>query len=162
MNELEQEEHWLKQALALSDKAVKAGDHPFGALLVIDNKQVLIAQNTVNSCHDATRHAEMNLASLACQQLSEAERKKAVLYTSTEPCAMCAGAIYWSGIKQVVYACSGHELNSIAGDSLICHSKEVYQGAIDPPKVRQTKLSPVLECAKQQHQDYWLKDWSTM
>ncbi|MGB0944884.1 MAG: nucleoside deaminase [Marinomonas sp.] len=162
MNQAEQDNHWLKQALNLSQAAVDAGNHPFGALLVLDNKQVLKAENTVNTCHDATRHAEMNLVSQACQNLSENQRKEAVLYTSTEPCAMCAGAIYWSGIKQVVYACSGSELNDIAGKSLICHSEDVFEGAINPPSVRSTQSQLLIEQACEQHKKYWIEDWSCL
>ena len=162
MKDVEQDNIWLKRALELSQMAVDKGNHPFGALLVVDNKLVLEAKNTVNTAHDATRHAEMNLASLACQQLDEVERNNAILYTSTEPCAMCAGAIYWSGIKQVVYACSGQDLNDIAGESLICHSQEVYEGAVNPPKVRQTQVKSLIELACNQHKAYWQQEWSKM
>ena len=162
MNTSKQDSHWLGETRKRSQAAVDAGNHPFGALIVIDNKLALEAQNTVNTCHDATRHAEMNVVSQACQSLTPEQRQEATLYTSTEPCAMCAGAIYWSGIKQVVFACSGSELNDIAGKSLICHSKEVFLGAVNPPSVRSTQSKDVIDLACKQHKDYWLKDWSCL
>lgn len=162
MNKLDIENNWLDQTLALSNMSVEEGNHPFGALLVIGDDKVLDAKNNVNTEQDVTCHAEMNLVRRACQTLTQAQRKQAVLYTSTEPCAMCAGAIYWSGIKQVVFACSGKKLNDIAGDSLICHSDDVYKGAIDPPNVCQSSSQHIIKKAEQQHKAYWTQDWTEM
>jgi len=162
MKPLDNDNNYLEQTLNLSQQSVEEGNHPFGALLVINENLVLEAKNTVNTQQDATCHAEMNLVRKACKNLSADERRVAVLYTSTEPCAMCAGAIYWAGIKQIVYACSGEKLNDIAGKSLICHSKYVYKGAIDAPKVRQSDSPFIIEKAVVQHRDYWTQDWSNM
>lgn len=64
---------------------------------------------------DITRHAEMELIRKACAELTPEERTSATLYTSTEPCVMCAGAIYWAGISNVVYGCSADALEDISG-----------------------------------------------
>jgi len=64
---------------------------------------------------DITRHAEMELIRKACEELTPEQRTSATLYTSTEPCVMCAGAIYWAGISTVVYGCSCDELEKISG-----------------------------------------------
>ncbi|WP_165776970.1 nucleoside deaminase [Paremcibacter congregatus] len=150
-------EAFMTRALALSDLSVAAGNHPFGAVLVRGGKIILEAKNTVLSENDATCHAEMNLVRLACRELSVDKRATTTLYTSTEPCAMCAGAIYWAGIGQIVYGCSAARLNEIAGASLACHCQEIYQGAVDAPKVQ----GPVLEDnAVQQHLDYWTTAWN--
>lgn len=162
MNEVNVENNWLNQTLDLSKQSVEDGNHPFGALLVIGDSVVLDAKNNVNTEQDVTCHAEMNLVKSACKTLTVEERKQAVLYTSTEPCAMCSGAIYWSGIKHVVFACSGAKLNEIAGESLICHSEDVYKGAIDPPSVSQSGSAQIIKKAEQQHKAYWTQDWSNM
>lgn len=113
---------------------------------------MLEAENTVNTASDVTRHAELNLVSQACQTLSAEDRARATLYTSTEPCAMCAGAIYWAGIKSVVYACPASTLAEIAGPSLQCHADDVFNGAIDAPVLK----GPMLEGqAAEQHLNYW-------
>ena len=65
---------------------------------------------------DPTRHAELVAAGLAARRLSPEQLAAATLYTSAEPCAMCAGAIYWCGIGRVVYALSEHQLLGLTGD----------------------------------------------
>ena len=142
----------MERALELANKSVVAGNHPFGALIVLDGKIVLEAENTVNSDSDLTRHAEMNAIAQSCSLLNEIERGRSILFTSTEPCAMCAGALYWAGIKIVVYGCSAKRLDEIAGASLVCHSRTVFDGAVNSPKV----YGPLLEdAAAAQHLSYW-------
>ena len=94
------------------------GDHPFGALLVKDGEVVLTAVNTVNTDHDNTRHAELNLVSQAMRQFDADFLADCVLYTSTEPCAMCAGAIYWAGITASSMVARPRNLEHIAGEIL--------------------------------------------
>jgi tRNA(Arg) A34 adenosine deaminase TadA len=84
---------FIAKAIDLALQARKRGNHPFGALLVLDEKVMMVAENTVNTDHDVTGHAEVNLVSLASNQFSPDALGKMVLYASTEPCAMCAGAI---------------------------------------------------------------------
>ena len=145
----------MKRALELASRSVDRGNHPFGAILVIDGEVVLEAENSVLTEKDPTRHAEMNLVSVACRELSATDLGRSVLFTSTEPCAMCLGAIYWSGIKSVIYACRGSMLEQIAGKSLCCHSSQVYEKSVNPPLVQ----GPLLETqAIEQHRAYWSHD----
>ena len=146
------DEECMRRTLDVSSSAVANGNHPFGAILVIDHKVVLEIENTVLTDKDVSRHAELKLVSIASSKFSEQDLKRAVLYTSTEPCAMCCGAIYWSKIGTVVYGCPAKRLDEIAGPSLACHSNEVFKGAINPPLVR----GPLLEqAAAKQHASYW-------
>src|SRR6476469_4864101 len=97
----------LRQAIAVSEQAKARGDHPFGALLADPTGSVLLtAENSVVTGRDVTGHAETNLVRAASARFTAAELAGCSLYTSCEPCAMCAGAIYWSGIGRVVYALS--------------------------------------------------------
>ncbi len=100
----------IKRAIDLSVSAIEHENHPFGSILVIDDKEVVSAENSVITDKDVTRHAELNLVSLASKQYSSDELNHAVLYTSTEPCAMCCGAIYgwyWkSGLRLCHYTVS--------------------------------------------------------
>lgn len=106
----------LLTAIELSASARAHGNHPFGALLTDESGAVLLtAENTVLTDHDVTAHAETNLVRRASRHLAPHQLTSATLYSTTEPCAMCAGAIYWSGIRRVVYALAAHELNAIAG-----------------------------------------------
>src|SRR5262249_28732305 len=128
------------------------GNHPFGALLAKNGQIVVEAENTIFTGHDLTNHAEMNLVRLALQHYDPAFLAKCVLYSSTEPCAMCAGAIYWSGIGTVVYACSSPRLAEFAGAGLEIRSHDVFAGGAQPVTV----VGPVLENeATQVHAHYW-------
>ena len=134
-------EVYLKRCIALSEQAAAQGNHPFGALLVREGEVVMEAMNTVNSEHDVTRHAELNLVSRAMQELGEDVLRECTLYTSTEPCAMCSGAIYWAGVPRVVYACSADRLGEIAGGSLVIPCRDVFVRGIRPVEVS----GPILE-----------------
>ena len=92
------------------------GNHPFGSLLAdADGNVVLEAENTVVTEADATGHAETNLGRLASRRYPRETLRGMTLYTSTEPCAMCSGAIYWSGVGMVVYALAESALADLTG-----------------------------------------------
>ena len=120
----------LRAAIALAHSARTHGNHPFGALLAGARGEVLLeAENTVITERDCTGHAETNLVRLASRRFSPEQLATCSLYTSTEPCAMCAGAIHWSGIGRVVYAFSEEQLFAIVGpspDHLLLPCREVF------------------------------------
>jgi tRNA(Arg) A34 adenosine deaminase TadA len=66
--------------------------------------------------HDGTAHAERLLATEACRTLEAEVLAEATIYSSAEPCAMCAGAIYWAGIGRLVYGLSEARLRAITGN----------------------------------------------
>jgi tRNA(Arg) A34 adenosine deaminase TadA len=108
----------LRETIQLSSAAKERGRHPFAAL-VADQNGKLISQAGNNSMPpegDPTQHAELAAAAKAARLLSPEALAKCTLYTSAEPCCMCAGAIYWTGIGRVVYALSEHVLLSLTGD----------------------------------------------
>jgi tRNA(Arg) A34 adenosine deaminase TadA len=94
----------LRAAVALARAARERGDHPFGCVVVTPAGTVVAGLNSVLTASDPTGHAETNAVRAAAATLDPVELAASTLYTSTEPCAMCAGAIYWSGIPRVVYA----------------------------------------------------------
>ncbi|MGC2399211.1 MAG: nucleoside deaminase [Acidobacteriaceae bacterium] len=102
----EQDLVFLRQAIELARSARADGRHPFGALIVDQQCETVVAarNNAVRPKGEPTQHAEMVACSEAGRLLSEAELARCTLYTSTEPCAMCAGAIYWTGVGRVVFA----------------------------------------------------------
>ena len=108
----------LRLAISVAWQAREHGNHPFGAVLVDELNRVLFqVENTVVTSRDSTGHAETNLVRLATQQYSPEQLSRYILYASTEPCAMCAGAIHWSQIGRVVYALSEVDLYAIIGPS---------------------------------------------
>jgi len=106
------EEH-LRHAIALAARARASGNHPFGSIVVTPDGRVVEGLNSVVTDSDPTGHAETNVVRLAARALRADELRASTLYTSTEPCAMCAGAIYWAGIPRVVYALSEDALREL-------------------------------------------------
>ena len=110
------DERHLRAAFETARRARRNGNHPFGAILVDANgARILEAENTVVTEDDSTGHAETNLMRIASHALSGEARSRCTIYTSAEPCAMCAGAIYWAGIRRVVFGLSQDELYAITG-----------------------------------------------
>jgi tRNA(Arg) A34 adenosine deaminase TadA len=143
---------FVREALALAEAAVAKGNHPFGALLVKDGEIVLRAENTIYTGRDVTNHAEMNLVRMAVNQYGGEFLHDCVLYTSTEPCAMCTGAMYWAGIRTVVYACAETRLTEIARSGLNIGCRDVLRNASEAVTV----IGPVLQDeAEILHKSYW-------
>jgi tRNA(Arg) A34 adenosine deaminase TadA len=146
------DQSFLRQAIGLANQAKEAGNHPFGALLEIDGKVILEAQNTVNADSNPTSHAETNLVQLAIRRLTTRQLASATLYTSCEPCAMCSGSIYWSGIRKVVFALSSEELGKITGGDLNISCREIFASAREKVEV----VGPLLiDEARKAHEDFW-------
>lgn len=106
----------LLRAVELARQSRTRGDHPFGCVVTgADGRVLSEAGNTVVTTGDPTGHAELN-AVRGIGSLTSAELAAATLWTSTEPCAMCAGGIYWAGIGRVVFALAESELLGLTGD----------------------------------------------
>jgi tRNA(Arg) A34 adenosine deaminase TadA len=111
------DELFLRRSFDVARRAISHGNHPFGAILVDENRNILLeAENGYMPAHDGTAHAERLLATRACTTLSPEVLAKATLYSSAEPCAMCAGAMYWAGIGRLVYGLSEHRLRAVIGN----------------------------------------------
>jgi tRNA(Arg) A34 adenosine deaminase TadA len=147
-------ENYMREAIELANIAKANGNHPFGALLVVDDRVVLRAENTVITGNNFTHHAEMNLMNMvASSNLTQEEKARAVLVTSTEPCAMCSGAIVWGGIKKVVYGCPCELLGEIAGDDFLMPCRNLFSLSKQHPVQVE---GPVLEEeAKNVHVGFW-------
>jgi tRNA(Arg) A34 adenosine deaminase TadA len=146
------DEALVRQAIALAREARAAGNHPFGALLVLDGAVVLTARNSVHTDRDPTAHAETNLVAEAVRRLPADQIARSVLYSSCEPCAMCVGKMYWAGIRSIVYALSAEELATLAGGSFLVPSRELFSRARD----RVTVIGPMLaDEARAVHVGYW-------
>ncbi len=117
---------FIYRAIELASQALDKGEAPFGAVLVHDGKILLESECTTEAESDPTRHAELNLVSHACRQMPREQLSECTLYSSTEPCPMCAGAIYWAGIPKVVYGCSMEALDQIAGHSTQMGCRKVF------------------------------------
>ncbi|MDR5817955.1 nucleoside deaminase [Caballeronia sp. LZ033] len=96
----------LLRCIDLAQEALDAGDEPFGSMLVAADSRVLFEDRNRVSGGDHTRHPEFAIARWAAENLPEAQRRGAVVYTSGEHCPMCSAAHAWVGLGRIVYAAS--------------------------------------------------------
>ncbi len=151
---------YLERAIELSESAKKHNNTPFGALLVDEKGKILVeAENSEITSKDSTAHAETNLVRLASFKYDKNFLAKCTLYSSAEPCVMCAGAIYWSGIGRVVYALAETEIlkltiGNFQNPALNLPCRDVF--AAGQKKI--VVVGPVEELkekALEPHQNYW-------
>ena len=111
------DEALLRQAFEVARRSRAGGDHPFGSVLADGEGKLLMEQGNgfTSEGGDRTAHAERLLASRAARAYDLKFLKRCTLYTSAEPCAMCAGAIYWAGIGRVVYGQTEKTLKAQTG-----------------------------------------------
>ena len=158
MSGRQEDERHLLTAIELAWRSREKGNHPFGSLLVDPAGQMLLeAENTAVAGGDLLGHAELNLVREACGKFGPEFLHSCTLYTSTEPCAMCSGAIYWSGIGRVVYALSSDTLEAIVNDkqgdaTLALRCREVFARGGRTIEVE----GPMVEDrAREVHQGFW-------
>ena len=154
----ERDRELLSLAVERAERSRREGNHPFGAVLADERGELLLdAGNTVPEEGDCAGHAETNLARLASRTYPRDFLRNCSLYSSAEPCAMCAGAIYWSGIGRVVYALSEAELKTLTGDdpenpTLDLPCREVFARGQRPVAVE----GPFsLASARRIHEGFW-------
>lgn len=104
---------FLKMAVDESAKSVAQGSSPFGAVVVKGGVVIARAHNTVVPKSDPTAHAEVNAIRSACKKLGTFDLSGCVLYSSCEPCPMCAAAITWSNIRHVYFAADRYDADKI-------------------------------------------------
>jgi tRNA(Arg) A34 adenosine deaminase TadA len=107
----------LRSAFEVARRAREEGNLPFGCVIADDSDNEVIEQGNkaLFPLRDPTAHAETVAAGLAARRYEPGELSSFTLYSSAEPCAMCAGAIYWSGIGRVVFGLSEGDLLAMTG-----------------------------------------------
>ena len=108
---------WLRHAIGLAKASRAGGHHPFGCVIVGPDEAVLAqAESRKERGGDCTQHSELEAVRIASRGFPKEVLRGATLYTSTEPCAMCAGGIYWSGIGRVVFGFPEARLMTLTGN----------------------------------------------
>jgi tRNA(Arg) A34 adenosine deaminase TadA len=151
----------LRRAFDVARRSRDQGDHPFGALLAGPGGEVLQEQCNGYSAEggDMTAHAKRLLATWASRTHQPEFLARCTLYTSAEPCAMCAGAIYWAGIGRVVFGQAEKALKAMTGDhvenpTLDLPCRIVFAAGQRPIEV----IGPLLEDeAAALQEDFWNK-----
>lgn len=131
---------FLKKAIEVAETNINDGGGPFGALVVRGNDIIAQAGNRVVAGNDPTAHAEVQAIRLAAALLGTFDLGDCVIYSSCEPCPMCLGAIYWAGIKRVVYSADRH-MAAAAGFS----DEMIYRELSLPYKERSIEMDQALD-----------------
>ena len=151
-----QDQFFLTEVLALAQRSRNEGHHPFAAM-VVGADGAIIASALNASSEERTAHAEMTALRDASRRFSPAQLAGATLYSNAEPCAMCAGGAYWSGVGRVVYALSEASLLALTGNdpenpTLALPCREVFARGQRPTVV----IGPLREDeARIAHAGFW-------
>lgn len=156
----EKDLYFLREAIKVSEKAKEHGNCPFGAILVDAEGNILMeGENTELTDHNCIGHAETPLASRASKKYEKDFLWGCTLYSSCEPCPMCAGAIYWSNVGRVMYAMSEAALLELTGNhpqnpTMTTTAKEIFDGG-QKGIVLVGPVKEVEEEALAVHRGYW-------
>jgi tRNA(adenine34) deaminase len=133
--------------LALTE--AKKGDAPYGAVIIKDNEVVAVAHNTVRRDSDPSAHAEINVIRSLTAKLKNPSLEGYSIYTTGEPCPMCATACVWTGISEIVYGASIEDLISIKQSQIDLSCEEIIAKSSKNIKVIKGILKD--ECLKLFH-----------
>lgn len=126
------DERFLRRAIELARASAEHGNEPLGSILVHDGRVIAESENTVRTDDDITAHPELKLARWAASDLDAETRAETTMYTSTEPCAMCQGAVYVSGLTRVVYSVPGERAAELAPrDGAVPRASTLADSAIE-------------------------------
>lgn len=114
--------YFMEKALQQAKDAYDEDEVPIGAVLVMNNKIIARGHNQVEQLKDPTAHAEVLVITAACNGLGAKYLPGATLYVTVEPCHMCAGALYWSKVKRVVFGAADPK----QGYQSFCGSKSPF------------------------------------
>ncbi len=103
----ENHEEWMRQAIALAVENVRTGQGgPFGAVVVKDGRVLATGVNRVTATNDPSAHAEIVAIRAACEAIDNFQLEGCEIYTSSEPCPMCLGAIFWARPAAYYFSCT--------------------------------------------------------
>lgn len=150
----------LTRCVELAKTALEKGDQPFGSVLVSKDGEILFEDHNHIADGDYTQHPEFNIARWAGQNMTEADRADATVYTSGEHCLMCSAAHGMVGLGRIVYASSSEQLNQWKDEMEIDEVPRVRTLAIEEVILEAKVDGPVPELAKEVrelHRQYYNK-----
>jgi tRNA(adenine34) deaminase len=121
--------YFMKRALQEAEAAFEKGEVPIGAVIVIDNKIIARGHNLTETLNDVTAHAEMQAITAAANFLGGKYLKDCTLYVTIEPCQMCAGALFWSQISNIVFGARDEQRGCISMKTTL-HPKTSMKGGV--------------------------------
>lgn len=129
---------FLAEAVRLAIESVRSGGGPYGALVVRDGKIIARGMNRVTIESDPTAHAEIVAIRRACEALGSFQLEGCDVYSSTEPCPMCMGALYWARPRRVFFASSRDEAAGAGFDD-----RFIYDELARPVDARDLEIRPI-------------------
>lgn len=135
--ETETDAHWMRQAIAAAHDAAARGEIPVGTCIVSDDKLLACVGNRTRTDVDPSAHAEVIALREAAQKIGNYRLTNAVVYSTIEPCAMCAGALVQARVKRLVYGAPDERAGAVASRFRICdtdflnHRIEVTAGVLE-------------------------------
>ena len=133
---------YMRQALALAEQAQAAGEVPVGAVVVLNGEVVGKGCNSPIAANDPTAHAEMLAIREACAHIGNYRLEGATLYSTLEPCVMCAGALVAARLGTLVFAARDLRFGGVrskfrlADSDLLNHRVEIVEGILAAESVR--------------------------
>lgn len=137
-----QPEDFMKLAL----EEAKKGDSPYGAVIVKDDEVIALAHNTVKTDTDPSAHAEINVIRSLTSKINNPCLEGCIIYTTGEPCPMCAAACVWTGISEIVFGASIQDLIEVNQSQINISCEEIIAKGFR--KIKVTKGILKEECLK--------------
>ena len=158
----EMDAQYIRRAIQVAEAAKAGGNHPFGAVLVGPDGNVLMEQGNIEVTEKVcTGHAETTLMQRASKEYSHDFLWNCTMYTSIEPCCMCCGAAYWANLGRIVYAATERDLLELTGDheqnpTFSSDCRSILERG-QKPMVVQGPLPELRDEALASHVGYWKK-----
>jgi len=122
----------MREALKEAQKAYEKDEVPVGAVIVFNEKIIARTYNLTETLNDVTAHAEMQAITAAANALGGKYLSNCKLYVTIEPCPMCAGALYWSQIDEVIYGATDNKMGAISKGYMLLHPKtKITKGVLE-------------------------------
>src|SRR6266576_1508888 len=136
-DERETDAHWMRQALAAAHEARGRGEVPVGTCIVKGDELLAVAGNRTRTDQDPTAHAEVVALREAAHRVSNYRLSDAVVYSTIEPCVMCAGALIQARVRRLVYGAPDERAGAVESHFRVCdtdflnHRIEVSAGVLE-------------------------------
>ena len=142
--------------MQLAIEEARKSKTPFGAVIVKDNQVVQRSGNTVQPDNDPTCHAEVNALRQLTKRLGNASLSQGyTLYTTCEPCAMCAATCLWAGVQTIIFGVGADDFADTNPNMINIRCEEVFRRS---PKAYSIEGGLLLEECKQLHDDFPIED----
>lgn len=135
--ETDTDAHWMRQAIAAAREAESRGEIPVGTCVVSEEKLLAVSGNRTRTDVDPTAHAEIVALRIAAHEVGNYRLTEAVVYSTIEPCAMCAGALIQARVKRLVYGAPDERAGAVRSRFRICdteflnHRMEITAGVLE-------------------------------